>query len=252
MKSHITIFTLYFFAQIISAQRLSSFSIAPLIEGNTMTVDGFGKLNEVLKKNNLYTIQSGFTSRGVALKFTRKSNKSGVELSYLNVFSYLYDSTSSTNRMKRPFISGGNFRISFFKKLFESSRWYADASLGISTILLNFKLVDLDYQGNSLDSLISNPKLSPTIDVSQSKVTVSLEVSSGIYFKTKWFKKAFDDFDIGAKFGYVQPISNGGQWRVNGTVNNFLKQDLPVIGLNNVYFQLSFLLKYNFKNIKTD
>ena len=77
-------------------------------------------------------------------------------------------------------------------------------------------------------------------------VCVGVDAYGGIYFKTKWLKKAFDDFDIGAKFGYSYTASQGSQWLVNGTINNFLVNDLPPVKIDNLYFQLSFLFKYNF------
>ena len=233
------------------AQRLSSFSVATLTEGNVMTVDGFDKLNEVLKRNNLYSLKPAYMSGGVALKFTGRRGRNGLELSYLGLTAFAFDSAATTNKSKVPFISGSNLRVIYFSKLFESNRWYADASLGLSIIGLNFKLVDTDFQRYDLDSLIANPNLSPSLDFSQGVPTLAVEIASGIYFKTKWFKKAFDDFDIGVKFGYVQPLIKGKLWRVNGT-NNLLPRDIPTIRLNNVYFQISFLFKYNLGIIKKD
>jgi hypothetical protein len=249
-------FTFAFIVCIIQAsiaQKISSFSIAFQSEGNLMTVDGFGEINNVLKKNNTFTIQNAFVSRGISLKFTNRAGSGGTELSYLNVFSNAYDSTAlTTNIGKAPRISGFNFKILFFRKYFQSARWYADGALGFSVNSLTFKLVDRQVQPYSLDSLIANPILSSSLDFRQSRPGLSLDISSGIYYKTKWFKRAFDDFDIGAKFGYSQPLVNGQQWIVNGTSNNYLLQDIPKVRLNNFYFQLSFLFKYNLIVAKRD
>ena len=233
------------------AQKLSSISISPIYEGNIMTNDGFGKLNEVLRRNNLYTIRNQFMTRGVSLCFSGKKGTGGFQVDYSTLFSFAYDKTSLTNESIVPLITSSQLRFIFFRKLFETKRWYGTAALGFSLIRLNFKLVDRDIQIYPLDSLIANPKLSPSLDVSERRGNFMMDFSSGIYFKTKWFKKAFDDFDIGAKLGYYQPLLKGeNEWIVNGTINNVLVKNLPEVSLNNVYFQMTFLIKYNFEPVK--
>jgi hypothetical protein len=255
MKKIIIILISFFLAnhfltgQIVNERRqpkIYSISIAPIYEGNVMTIGGFDKLNEILKAHNLYTIRNEFKGGGISFCFTNRKNKGGMEFSYLNLGSYLYDSTDQTTRQVLPFLSGSNLRVAYFRKLFETNRWYGTAALGLSFINLNFKLIDGGPQIFSLDSLISNPNLTPTLDLRQSKNNLAMDFHTGIYFKTKWLKKAFDDFDIGIKFGYVHTFRSGEKWIANGTLNNFLVKDLPEMKLNNVYFQMSFLFKYNF------
>ena len=229
-----------------NAQKIAAFSIAPTFEGNLMSTDGFGELNKILKKNNVYTIQNEFQTNGIAISFSSRKKQKGVEIGYLHLHSYLYDSTSQTNRAIHPLLTGTTYRISFFWKLFETKRWYSNAAIGIFSTTLSFKLVDRKRQVFTLDSLIANPSLSPTLDLSQRNGSAGIDVYGGIYFKTKWLKKAFDDFDIGAKFGYSYTAAKGSQWLVNGTINNFLVKDLPSVKIDNLYFQLSFLFKYNF------
>jgi hypothetical protein len=245
-KMRVLIFTIFFYTGIlnINAQSVSSISINPIFEGNLMTVDGFGRLNEILKKNNLYTIQNEFMSSGIELTFTNRKGNGGVELSYQRLNSYRYDSTDFTNKSIAPFVSGTNLRITFFKRIFNSKRWYANVALGLSTAYLNFKLVNRNIQGISFDTLLTNPGLLPTLDLRTKKSDFSINATSALYFRTKWF----NDFDIGMKFGYSHPLVNVREWVVNGTLNNYVS-DSPLIRLNNFYFQLSFLLKFNLRSI---
>jgi hypothetical protein len=250
MKILIYFLSIYFSISSLHAQMISSISLDPIFEGNLITVDGFGKLNELLKKNNLYTIQNEFMSSGIELTFTNGKGNGGVELSYLRMNSYLYDSTNLTNKFSAPFISGTNLRLNFFKKFMISKRWYANVGIGSSLAYLNFKLVNRNNSNVGFDSLLSNPKLSPALDLSSRGSSIALHASSGIYYKTKLSKEGLMDFDIGMRLGYTHPLIHNRGWLVNGTRSNFIN-NFPTIYLNNIYFQVILLLKFNFPSHKT-
>ena len=138
MKIFSFLLTLVIFSHA-NAQKIAAFSIAPTFEGNVMSTDGFGELNKILKKNNLYTFQNEFRSSGISISFSSKKKPKGVELSYSRLASYLYDSTNQTNKSVLPFLAGKTFRLSIFWKLFETKRWYGNVAIGMFVTDLNFK-----------------------------------------------------------------------------------------------------------------
>jgi hypothetical protein len=226
---------------------LSSISIGVVTESNVLTGVGFENLNAIFLQNNIYTLKSALSGRGIELRFMNRKNTDGLSLTSSIYGAAGIDSSKVKNSRLAPFFNGSIIRVAYLRKIFESKRWYSTASVAASAISMNLKLVDLKKQVFELDTLLKNPSLSPQLDYKRLGVGLHFDLSTDIYYKTKWLKAIFNDFDIGAKFGYSQSLTGSfEQWLVNGTVNNLYPAQFPKVSLNNFYFQFKFLFKYNF------
>ena len=226
---------------------VSSISISVITEGNVLTGAGFDNLNAIFLRNNISALKPMLSGRSIELRFMNRKNTGGLSLSSGLYAASGIDSSNVKNSRIAPYFSGSNTRVAYFWKIFESKRWYSTASVAASAISMNLKLVDLKKQGYELDTLLKNPSLSPQLDYERVGLGLYFDLSTDIYFKTKWLKAIFSDFDIGAKFGYSQSLTGSfDQWRINGTVNNLYPAQFPKVGLNNFYFQFNFLYKFNF------
>ena len=224
---------------VLPAQKLSTFSLENIFEGNVLTGDGFKAWNEVLARNNLYTFQPEFVSRGASLRFAGRNGSSGLNIQLLRLGVARFDSTAQTRKDVRPLLTGTSVRVAWFRKLFETRHWHAHAAPGLSYQLWQVKLVDAGRQRFSLDTLIANPGASPALDFRQSQGGMNLDIQAGIYFKTNRFRKVVDHLVFGGAFGYQHALVSGNQWLANGTQNNFISPDLPALQLHNAYFQMS-------------
>jgi hypothetical protein len=224
---------------------LSSVSFSLINEANALTGIGFDNLNTIFQQNNIYALKPVLASRALELRFTNRKGTGGLSIMIGSYSATGFDTNNVKKSRTAPYFDGSNARITYFRKILESKRWYSTASLGLSVFNQNLKLVDLSRQTIELDTLLKSPNLLPQLDYRRKSAEGLIDVSADVYFRTKWLKKVFSDFDIGLKFGYAKSIGALDEWVVYGT-NNLYPGNFPKVRLDNFYFQMSFLCKYSF------
>ncbi len=210
--------------------------------GYTAIGDAFEEFNVFFKQNNIVELESSCYPNGVGFALWNKSGKSGWQFDFLTIQASELRRKVTNSDTLLPKLSALHFRIAYFREYLKLKRWYGLWHLGIAYSRFDFSLIDRSSASQgSFSQLLSNPNLSPIINIGESRGNLSGDARIGFYFRTQWLKKIFTDFDIGFNIGYLQHLSSNDAWINSGLSRNSLRiQGAPNVKLSAVSAELNF------------
>jgi hypothetical protein len=205
------------------------------------TNNSVDKIREKLLATKRFdTLQNAFVSQGISFSIAYPKIEVENSLLFFNSFS----SSSPQNRMIFQ-IRGIQYQSLYKWNLFNKHHWRSNGHLGLGYTFYTLKAIDKWITNIPFDTLLRYPAATPSLDFTPSKTIFNLNAGWDIEWKTHLFRSFLNDFNIGLRTQYTQPLFARKTVVFNGT--NILVSDFPSMSYNHIRLEVLFRVTFKEK-----
>ncbi len=234
-----------FFHTFSITQNSYSIGIKLVAERNWIIGTGFDNINRILDNNKIIALANIHNTNGFIFSILGKDKRYGFEIGALGMRANYFKRPIDDKDLVSPIITSQNLRIAFIAKLYEKNRLRLVGGGGIESDKMVVKLLDLRPQTNSLNALVGNAALSPSLSYSRDPNTKIQAFAEGDYL-TKLIDKDRGELVIGLRIAYTYQISRSEdrmRWYIEETRNQI--EGFPTVIADNLSIQLNVAIRFN-------
>jgi hypothetical protein len=233
---------IYLFPLILSAQEVTKEKRYSFVGGAGVLFianSSFDNLNEMISKSG--TVDPpypGFASISVGQLFEK--GKFGTEIDLVTFYGANKFSPQNNLTFK---VNGLSIKLLFRNRFFDRKRFDMAYYFGFGYTFLDFRLLDKYENLTPIDSLLVSPSKAVALNFKPKGLIFNLDAGFDIEFKTRLFRSFLNDFNIGLRLGYSQPVFASKDIIYAGS-SNAIVPNFPKMSYNNVIFQLLFKITF--------